>query len=169
VGLLLIAMAAVILLDIQLNFGFLTYPVRKGLAFSRRAVRAMSGGGGAAGAGGLAPDALSQAKEEGGYAGLFYYGLGYGAASAGCMAPVVIALIFLAASQGTFLSAVLIFAIYALTMAALMVVITMGIGVYGGSLAERIRVSGRTVKLVSGFLLVAVGIWMLYFFASGSA
>jgi len=169
VGLLLIAMAAVILLDIQLNFGFLTYPVRKGLAFSRRAARTMSGGGGAAGTGEPATDALSQAKEEGGYVGLFYYGLGYGAASAGCMAPVVIALIFLAASQGTFLSAVLIFAIYALTMAALMVVITLGIGVYGGSLAERIRVSGRTVKLVSGFLLVAVGIWMLYFFASGSA
>jgi cytochrome c-type biogenesis protein len=170
VGLLLISMAAVILLDIQLNFGFLTYPVRKGLAFSRRAVRAMSGDKAAAGAGGGAPaDAISQAREEGGDVGLFYYGLGYGAASAGCMAPVVIALIFLAASQGTFLSAMLIFAIYALTMAALMVVITMGIGVYGGSLAERLRVSGRAVKLVSGLLLVAVGVWMLYFFASGSA
>ena len=112
---------------------------------------------------------LVKAAEEGGYVGLFFYGLGYGAASAGCMAPVVIALIILAAAQGTFLGALAVFMVFALAMAVLMVFITMTVGHYGGVLIDKLRVNPKAVKMFSSLLLMVVGVWVIIYFISGLA
>jgi cytochrome c-type biogenesis protein len=168
VGILLISMAVLIFLDININFGLLTFPVKKGLALSRRMVGKFRSQWKVEGED-ATDDALIKVVDEGGFVGLFFYGLGYGAASAGCMAPVVIALIVLAATQGTFLGAFAIFMVFALAMAILMVVITMTVGHYGGVLIDKLRVRPNTVKLVTSVLLLVVGVWVILYFVAGLA
>ena len=107
--------------------------------------------------------------EEGGYVGLFLYGVGYGAAAAGCMAPVIIALILLAAAQGSFLASVGIFLVFSLAMALLMVVITMALGHYGNSALEKLKVNPKTVKVLSSLVIMAVGVYLIAYYVNGLA
>ena len=164
VGVMLILMAVLIILDININFGLLTFPIKKGMAFSKRTLDKIRG----------KDETEDEAKmvkniEEGGYVGLFLYGIGYGAAAAGCMAPIVIALILLAASQGSFMASVGIFLVFSLAMALLMVVITVALGHYGNTAFKRFNIKPQTVKIVSSVLLIAVGIYLIGFYAMGIA
>jgi cytochrome c biogenesis protein CcdA len=163
-GVMLVLMAFLIILDININFGLLTFPIKKGMAFSKRTLDKVRGKEEKAGEAMLVKDI-----EEGGYVGLFLYGVGYGAAAAGCMAPVVIALILLAASQGSFLASVGIFLVFALAMALLMVVITMALGHYGNSALQKLRVNPKTVKVLSSLVILAVGIYLIAYYVSGLA
>jgi len=169
VGVLLILMAAVILLNLSMGtmVAYLTTPVRWGLATARRAVGRVSARNVVATD---APaSALEAAAEEGGYVGLFVYGMGYAAASAGCMAPVIIALIFLSAAQGSFMSSLLIFLVFSISAAACMVLITMAVGLGSGRLSGRLRISPSKVKLISGLMLAGIGIYILAYYFSGLA
>ena len=168
VGLLLILMAFLIILDISINFGLLTWPVKKGMAFSKRMMDKLRGKTDAE-----AEETLIKNIEEGGYAGLFFYGVGYGAAAAGCMAPVVIALIILAVSQGSMLGSIVIFMAFALTMAIMMIVITLILGHYGGSATtkfrEKFNIKPQHVKVFSFLVLFVVGVWLIGYWAAGLA
>lgn len=166
VGVLLIVMAILIIMGITINYGWATYPIRRGLGYAigglgrmRQSIRPGSESEG------TAPTEETVKR----YEGPFYYGLGYGAAAAGCMAPVVIALIILAASLGSFLGAVGIFLVFALSMASLMVVLTVVIGTYGEKMMSKVNVSPQKVKVFSAGLLLVVGAWILVYFASGLA
>jgi cytochrome c-type biogenesis protein len=163
-GAMLVVMALLIILDININFGLLTFPIKKGMAFSKRTLDRMRGREQKEGERRMVKDI-----EEGGYVGLFLYGVGYGAAAAGCMAPVVIALILLAASQGSFLASVGIFLVFALAMALLMVTITVLLGQYGNDALQRMRVNPKTVKVLSSVVLLVVGVYLLAYFVSGLA
>ncbi len=164
-GVMLVIMALLIILDVNINFGLLTFPIKKGMAFSKRTLDRLRGkkeeeGGSAK---------VVKDIEEGGYVGLFLYGVGYGAAAAGCMAPVVIALILLAAAQGSFLASVGIFLVFSLAMALLMVVITVALGHYGNTALQKMRVNPQTVKVLSSLVLMAVGVYLIAYYASGLA
>ena len=163
-GVMLILMALLIILDINLNFGLLTFPIKKGMAFSKRTLDKMRGKEKGEGDAKMVKDI-----EEGGYVGLFLYGVGYGAAAAGCMAPVVIALILLAAAQGSFLASVGIFLVFSLAMALLMVVITMALGHYGNSALEKLKVNPKTVKVLSSLVIMAVGVYLIAYYVNGLA
>ncbi len=170
VGAMLILMAIIIFTEISLgNFVYyLQWPVRKGLAFSRVVVGRLVRRG-PIGQVDAPVGAIEQAAQEGGFVGLFTYGVGYAAASTGCMAPVIIALVFLAAAQATFLGAVLIFLVFALTAATLMVVITMAVGYYGGKLSRRWTPSPTLVRYASSLLLLAVGFYIITYYFMGLA
>jgi cytochrome c biogenesis protein CcdA/cytochrome oxidase Cu insertion factor (SCO1/SenC/PrrC family) len=163
-GVMLVIMALLILLDININFGLLTWPIKKGMAFSKRTLDKVRGKEKAEGEGKVVKDI-----EEGGYVGLFLYGVGYGAAAAGCMAPVVIALILLAASQGSFLASVGIFLVFSLAMALLMVVITVALGHYGNDALKKMRVNPQTVKVLSSLVLLVVGVYLIAYYVGGLA
>jgi cytochrome c biogenesis protein CcdA len=165
VGVMLIVLAVLIILDINLNFGFLTFPVKKGMAFSKRTLDKLRGKEVSADS----DAATMQTIEEGGYVGLFLYGVGYGAAAAGCMAPIVIALILLAASQGSFLGSLVVFLVFALAMAAMMVIFTYVVAntsQAGGSLFGW-KPNPKTVKVLTSGLLMIVGVYIIAFFALG--
>ena len=163
-GVMLVLMAILIILDININFGLLTFPIKKGMAFSKRTLDKVRGKEKVEGEAKLVKDI-----EEGGYVGLFLYGVGYGAAAAGCMAPVIIALILLAASQGTFLASVGIFLVFSLAMALLMVVITMALGHYGNSALQKLKVNPKTVKVLSSLVIMAVGVYLIAYYVNGLA
>jgi cytochrome c biogenesis protein CcdA len=85
------------------------------------------------------------------------------------MAPVIIALIFLSAAQGSFLSSVLIFLVFSIAAASLMVLITMAVGLGSGKLSGSLRISPRGVKLISGSMLALIGMWILFYYFAGLA
>jgi cytochrome c-type biogenesis protein len=164
VGVLLIVLAIMIFMNVNLNYGRFTYPMRRGMGFVMNSLGSMKSKVKGESEGDKATDDDVKAIE-----GPFYYGLGYGAAAAGCMAPVVIALIILAASMGSFLGAFGIFLVFALSMGAMMVVLTVIIGTYGETLMAKINVSPEKQKMFSAVLLLGVGGWILVYFASGIA
>ncbi len=168
VGVLLIFMAFLIILDISINFGLLTWPVKKGMAFSKRMMDKLRGKTDAE-----PEETLVKNIEEGGYAGLFFYGVGYGAAAAGCMAPVVIALIILAISQGSMAGSIVIFMAFALTMAIMMIVITLILGHYGGTAStkfrEKFNITPQHVKVFTFLVLFVVGVYLIGYWVSGLA
>ena len=168
VGVLLIFMAFLIILDISINFGLLTWPVKKGMAFSKRMMDKLRGKTDAE-----PEETLVKNIEEGGYAGLFFYGVGYGAAAAGCMAPVVIALIILAIRQGSMAGSIVIFMAFALTMAIMMIVITLILGHYGGTattqLREKFNITPQHVKVFTFLVLLVVGAYLIAYWATGLA
>ena len=164
-GVMLVLMAILILLDININFGLLTFPIKKGMALSKRTLDRLRGKEDAEGG----SKRMVKDIEEGGYVGLFLYGVGYGAAAAGRMAPVVIALILLAASQGSFLASVGIFLVFALAMALLMIVITVALGQYGNAALKKLRVNPQFIKVLSSVVLLAVGIYLIAYYVGGLA
>lgn len=109
---------------------------------------------------------ITGSDSEGTWVGYFSYGLGYGAAAAGCVAPVFLQLTLTAVALGP-ATGLKIFAIYGGVAALLMV------------LATIVAVKARTwvqhqagtvvgvVNRVSGVVLVAAGIYLIWYFNRG--
>lgn len=97
------------------------------------------------------------------YGGLFLYGLGYGAAAAGCTAPIFIAVLISALSAGLIFGlSVLI--LYNLVAAVLMISITIAIAHFGVGAAQKLSQYTEVIKKVSGAVLIVVGIYLLWIY-----
>lgn len=97
------------------------------------------------------------------YGGLFLYGLGYGAAAAGCTAPIFIAVLISALSAGlVFGLSVLI--LYNLVAAVLMISITIAIAHFGAGAAQKLSQYTEVIKKISGAVLIVVGIYLLWIY-----
>lgn len=94
--------------------------------------------------------------------GLFFYGIIYAAAAAGCTAPVFIAIVLLALSTGL-ISGFAIFLLYALAMAAVIVVVTVLVALSKEFLLQKLRISSRYIERITGFILLLVGGYLLYY------
>ncbi len=93
--------------------------------------------------------------------GQYLYGLGYGAASAGCTAPVFIALL-VASMSYTLFNTALIFLLYAVTTAALMVTFTLLVAASQDTIVNKMRASTGTIKKTGGVILSVVGLYLVY-------
>jgi cytochrome c-type biogenesis protein len=110
---------------------------------------------------------VAGAQGGGFYGGLFLYGLGYGAAAAGCTAPIFIAVLISALSAGlAFGLAVLI--LYNLVAAVLMISITIAIAHFGAGAAQKMSQYTEVIKKISGVVLIVVGIYLLWFYYTTS-
>lgn len=94
--------------------------------------------------------------------GLFFYGIIYAAAAAGCTAPVFIAVVLLALSADI-LSGLAIFLLYALAMAAVMVAVTVLVALSKELLLRKLRMSSRYIERITGLILLLVGGYLLYY------
>jgi len=93
--------------------------------------------------------------------GQYLYGLGYGAASAGCTAPVFIALL-VASMSYTLFNTALIFLLYAVTTAALMVTFTLLVAASQDTIVNKMRASTGMIKKIGGAILSIVGLYLVY-------
>ena len=93
--------------------------------------------------------------------GQYLYGLGYGAASAGCTAPGFIALL-VASMSYTLFNTALIFLLYAITTAALMVTFTLLVAASQDTIVNKMRASTGMIKKIGGAVLFIVGIYLVY-------
>jgi cytochrome c-type biogenesis protein len=108
---------------------------------------------------------ISGAQGGGFYGGLFLYGLGYGAAAAGCTAPIFIAVLISALSAGLIFGlSVLI--LYNAVAAVLMISITIAIAHFGAGAAQKLSQYTEVIKKISGVVLIVVGIYLLWIYIS---
>lgn len=99
-----------------------------------------------------------------GFMGLFSYGILYGGASLGCLAPIFIAIIFGGLMSGGFSSALLSFIVYALGMGSLMVTVTILLSMAKSKIVDKMIGAMPYINRLSGIVLVIVGIYLLYDF-----
>jgi cytochrome c-type biogenesis protein len=105
---------------------------------------------------------FAQASEEG-YFGLYSFGIGYGAASAGCCFPLFLAIILAALDQGGAAKGFYIFVLYAFSMGILMVVVTIFVSMSRNTLLNKMRSATGKIELIGGFSLQIVGIYLIWY------
>jgi cytochrome c-type biogenesis protein len=94
--------------------------------------------------------------------GLYLYGFGYNAAGIGCAGPIMAGLIVFALGAGGFISAFLAFLVYSLTMASLMLGISLLVTKSKNVLISGLKYSTPKIKKASAIILIAVGAFLIY-------
>ncbi len=97
------------------------------------------------------------------YLKLFSYGMGYAAAAAGCVAPVILSAIIAGLALG-WLGGVANTLIFSLTAALLMIVTTVLLGVAGKKYVNQLKALTPVIKKVSAAALILVGGYLVYFY-----
>ena len=95
---------------------------------------------------------------------LFIYGFTYALASIGCSLPILLGLMLTAIEAGTFVKASIIFLVYSLVMAILMIVITILVGFSKEALVNKLQASTKFVKILTGVLLILAGGFLMGYF-----
>lgn len=102
----------------------------------------------------------SRRQQTRGPMGFFAYGVGYGAAAAGCTTPVLLSVILLAAASGPLLGAGIVFA-YAATGAFLMVLLTLVASFFGEGLGPWLGRHARKVEAFTAITFILGGVFLV--------
>jgi len=105
----------------------------------------------------------SSSRSTGFYAKLFAYGIGYGAASAGCVAPLFIAVIT-GALVGSLVDGILALLLYTMTAALLMISISVILATASRKVVDNMKKYTPLIKKISGVVLIIVGIYLVAYF-----
>ena len=95
--------------------------------------------------------------QRGPAASLYLYGLGYNAAGMGCTAPILVGLIVVALA-----SALGAFFMFAVTMGALMLVVSLLVAASEETLLTRMKAATPKIKRAASYLLILVGAFNIY-------
>ena len=104
-------------------------------------------------------------SEAGTKTGLFWYGVAYGSAAAGCVAPVVIGLLTASINRGL-VTGLLVFVIFSATAGILMVSFTMMVAASESTLVEKLKASTRQIEMAGGVIMMVVGVYLIYYYLS---
>lgn len=104
-------------------------------------------------------------NSDGTRVGLFWYGVAYGSAAAGCVAPVVIGLLTASISQGI-ITGLLVFLIFSITAGTLMVAFTMMVAASETTIVDKLKASTRQIEMAGGIIMIIVGIYLMYYYLS---
>ncbi|MFQ6075335.1 MAG: cytochrome c biogenesis CcdA family protein [Candidatus Bathyarchaeia archaeon] len=109
-------------------------------------------------------DKMSRANNpgKGPMRGVLFYGLGYGAATGGCTAPIFLSLMVYSSTYGGIASAGLAFLIYSVMMFASMTGVAVLAALSKDALLNRLRASTMGLKRISGVVLIIVGLYLVY-------
>ncbi len=102
--------------------------------------------------------------KSGYYTKLFSYGVGYGAAASACTAPLFIALLLAGIVAGSFVDGLIMILIFSFTILLLMVAMTLLLSTVGQESVQKMAAHTDTIKKVSGFILVVVGAYLLFYY-----
>ena len=100
--------------------------------------------------------------QRGPAASLYLYGLGYNAAGMGCTAPILAGLIVVALASGGIASALGAFFVFAVTMGALMLVVSLLVAASEEILLTRMKAATPKIKRAASYALILVGIFNIY-------
>ena len=104
-------------------------------------------------------------NSDGTRVGLFWYGVAYGSAAAGCVAPVVIGLLTASINQGI-ITGLLVFLIFSITAGTLMVAFTMMVAASESTIVDKLKASTRQIEMAGGVIMIIVGIYLMYYYLS---
>jgi len=99
-----------------------------------------------------------------GLAGFVLYGIAYGLAALGCSAPIFLSVVVFALSSGRFLEGVEVFSFYALGMGSTLAALSAVFAKAGELVLRRFSHRLERMNLVSGTLLVAIGLYLMCYF-----
>ncbi len=156
IGAALIILGILLFLQIPIPLSRITTPIKQ----------AFKGGSKTAGPGYSTSEDISAPSEKKGVAGFFFYGLGYGAGAASCTAPILIALIMIGLIAGGFMGAILIFLIFSLSMAALMILFTVMAVVGGQRVFAKYTRAMKYIERGSAVVLIVVGVYFVWAYLS---
>lgn len=97
----------------------------------------------------------------------FGYGVLYNAAAVGCTGPILLSLMVYALASGSFESALLAFSVFSLTMALLMVGLTLAVGALEYSLAPLTQTT-PLVKKAAAIVMIVVGLGIAFLTLEGN-
>ena len=106
-------------------------------------------------------------NSDGTRVGLFWYGVAYGSAAAGCVAPVVIGLLTASIGKGI-ITGLLVFLIFSFTAGMLMVAFTMLVAASESTIVDKLKASTRQIEMVGGVVMIIVGLYLMWFYLSTS-
>lgn len=110
------------------------------------------------------PSIHIQPSRRRGYLGLFSYGIAYGMATIGCSAPIFFSIIFYTILAQEPLGGLLTFVVYALGMAAPLMVITYLVAKAKRILLDKIRSAMPSLQRFSGIFLILIGSYLIAFY-----
>ncbi len=94
----------------------------------------------------------------------FFYGLGYGASSAGCTAPVFIAVILSSWLSQGIQGAIIVLLLYLITMSMLMIIFSLITVRFKNVLQRELSEASLWISRISGIVLVIAGSYLVYSF-----
>jgi cytochrome c-type biogenesis protein len=97
--------------------------------------------------------------------GLFLYGVGYGSAASGCMAPIVLGLLLASLERGI-VTGLVVFLLFAVTTGLLMVAFTLLVASSEDTIVNKLRASTHQIQIVGGAVMVIVGVYLVWFYLS---
>ncbi len=103
-------------------------------------------------------------KRKEGHASPFYYGLGYGAGSAGCTAPAFVAVLLASWLSSGVIGALLVLLIYLMTMSVLMLIFSVLVVYLREGVVKDLNKAARKIDRISGIVLLGAGIYLIYLF-----
>ncbi|MBI4339534.1 MAG: cytochrome c biogenesis protein CcdA [Chloroflexi bacterium] len=95
--------------------------------------------------------------------GFFLFGVAFAIASLSCTLPIFLVVVGGTLAVPGFLPAALQFVLYALGMGLIVLVLTLGIGVFKGALVSRFRQLAPYTERLGGLLLVFAGGYIVYY------
>ena len=104
----------------------------------------------------------NQAGTRGSAANLYLYGLGYNAAGMGCTGPILAGLIVVALASGGLASALGAFLVFAVTMGALMLIVSLLVAASEETLLTRMKAATPKIKRAASYVLILVGVFNIY-------
>ena len=170
VGLIIFALGVSMLLDYSLEP--MLQPLRQGVAALGSAIGEFTQGRPTA----LAEKGIqrvtggdfsfAQSRQDG-MMGLFWYGVGYGSAASGCMAPIVLGLLISSLARGI-VTGLVVFLLFAVTTGLLMVAFTLLVASSEDTIVNKLRASTHQIQMVGGAVMVIVGLYLAWYYVSTS-
>jgi len=106
---------------------------------------------------------VQRAASGRGYRSVFLFGVSYAVASLSCTLPVFLTVVATQVTRGSLLSGVSTFLAYGAGMAVVLIAVTVALAVGKRSLVAWLRGSARYISRVSGVILIAAGIYIVWF------
>lgn len=97
---------------------------------------------------------------------MFLFGISYAIASLSCTLPVFLSLIPANLTQESLLGGTLTFLVYGLGMSTVLIFITLMMALGRDSIVRRMRQSGKYINTVSGVILIAAGLFIIWYWAT---
>ena len=95
--------------------------------------------------------------------GYFLFGISYGIVSLGCTLPIFLSVVGSTFFISGFRQAVGQFLLYGLGMASVIMVLTLGVGIFKGVLLHVVRNNLKFVNVGSSVLMIVSGLYVVYF------
>ena len=106
---------------------------------------------------------VQQASTGKGYRSVFLFGVSYAVASLSCTLPVFLTVVATQVTRGSFASGIATFLVYGAGMAVVLVAVTVALAIGKRSLVTWLRGSARYISRVSGVILIAAGLYIVWF------